>query len=188
LVNDFRPAHVQPRQMDQHPRAIKVAVDIDGDHQETWLALGDTPTDLTTPRGPIQLDYSYREYELGFSVGLDHAEQTNDPGTNQAAAYTSEVTVMGSENSDGPHVITMNQPLTVSGLTFYQASFADEDGTAISTLSVRHDPGWVIKYSGCGLIVGGIFTMFYMKAYFQKSPVAKPVRSRAAKGDVVHAT
>jgi hypothetical protein len=188
LVNEFRAAHVEPRQMDQHPRAIKVAIDMDGSHQETWLALGDAPLDLTTPRGPIQVDYNFREYDLGFSVGLDHAEQTDDPGTTQAAAYTSEVTVMGTDKSDGPHVITMNEPLTVNGLTFYQASFADEDGTPISTLSVRHDPGWVIKYFGCGLIVGGIFTMFYMKAYFQKSPVAKPARSRAAEGDVAHAT
>jgi hypothetical protein len=179
IVNDFRPAHIEPTQMDQHPRAIKVAIDVDGTHQESWLALGDEPAEVNTARGPVEIDYNYREYELGFSIGLDHAEQTNDPGTETAAAYTSQLTVMGSDKSDGAHIITMNEPLTVQGLTFYQAGFANEQGVAISTLSVRYDPGWILKYIGCGLIVGGIFTMFYMKAYFQKSPV--PLAQTASK-------
>jgi hypothetical protein len=170
LVNQFRPAHVTAQQMDDHTRAIKVALDIDGTTQETWLERDAGPVELNTSRGPVQLDYGHREYELGFAVGLDHAEQTNDPGSNQAAAYSSEVTLAGTDKADGPHVISMNEPLTVSGLTFYQAGFSDEGGTAFSTLSVRHDPGWIIKYIGCALIVGGIFTMFYMKAYFQKTP------------------
>jgi hypothetical protein len=58
----------------------------------------------------------------------------------------------------------------VQGLTFYQAGFDQDEDGPLSTLSVRHDPGWIIKYLGCALIVGGIFTMFYMKAYFQKTP------------------
>ena len=182
LVNDYRPAHIVPRQMDQHTRAIKVAMDIDGSHQETWLALGDQPVELTTARGPVQVDYDYHEFELGFSVGLEHAEQTNDPGSNEPAAYASQVTIVGSDKDDGSHGITMNEPLTVQGLTFYQSAFANVEGTAISTLSVRHDPGWVIKYIGCGLIVGGIFTMFYMKAYFQKSP-AQAAAAAAGKPD-----
>jgi hypothetical protein len=187
MVNDYRPAHVEPRQMDQHIRAIKVAVDMDGVHTENWLALGDQPVEISTPRGPVDIDYNFREYELGFSVGLEKAEQTNDPGSNQAATYTSQVAVMGTDSSDGSHIITMNEPLTVSsssslpgflarkfsGLTFYQSGFSNEQGAIFSTLSVRYDPGWMIKYLGCAFIVGGIFTMFYMKAYFQKTPAPK---------------
>jgi hypothetical protein len=183
LSNEFRQAHVEPNQMDDHSRAIKVALDVDGSHQETWLERGDNPVELNTPRGPVQLDYGFREYELGFAVGLDHAEQTNDPGSNQAAAYTSGVTLVGSTKDDGPHTITMNEPLTVQGLTFYQAGLSQDQGFTFSTLSVRHDPGWVIKYIGCALIVGGIFTMFYMKAYFQKSsPIAVPENTRVKQG------
>jgi hypothetical protein len=175
LVNEFRPAHIDANQMDFHPRAIKVALDVDGGHTETWLALGDEPLTLNTARGPVDIDYNFTEFPLGFSMGLNHAEQTNDPGSDQAAAYTSEVTVMGSDKVDGDHVITMNEPLTVQGLTFYQAGFANE-GIPTSTLSVRHDPGWIIKYLGCALIVGGIFTMFYMKAYFQKTSTPAPAK------------
>jgi len=183
LGDEFRPAHVEARQMDEHPRAIQVAMEVEGKRSApAWLELGDSQgAQLATSRGPVQVDYNFREYPLGFTVGLDHAEQTNDPGTAQAATYTSEVTVADSGKMDGSHVITMNQPMTVSGLTFYQAGFADED-TPISTLSVRRDPGWVIKYLGCAGIVGGIFTMFYMKAYFQKTPAAVPKGAAAVRG------
>jgi hypothetical protein len=172
IVNDYRPAHVTPSQMDQHSRAIKVALEVDGSRQETWVEREGEPVMLTTPRGPVSLDYGFHEYDLGFSVGLNHAEQTNDPGSNQAAAYTSEVAIAGTDKADGPHIITMNEPLTVNGLTFYQSGLTQDSDLVFSTLSVRHDPGWIIKYLGCALIVGGIFTMFYMKAYFQKTPAA----------------
>ena len=36
------------------------------------------------------------------------------------------------------------------------------------TLTVNHDPGRGTKYAGCLLIVFGIGTMFYMRAYFFK--------------------
>jgi len=185
LANEYRPAHVEPRQMDDHPRAIKVALTVDGQRQETWIEREDEngPVQLNTPRGQVALDYGFKRYELGFAVGLNHAEQTNDPGSDQAAAYTSEVTLMGTDKADGSHIITMNEPMTVSGLTFYQAGFNQVEGVSISTLSVRYDPGWIIKYVGCGLIVGGIFTMFYMKAYFQKSPAAaKPAPAKSRPG------
>jgi hypothetical protein len=35
-----------------------------------------------------------------------------------------------------------------------------------SVLTVNYDPGRGVKYAGSGLIVAGIFTMFYMRAYF----------------------
>jgi len=184
LVNQYRPAHVEPKQMDDHARAIKVALDVDGSHQETWVEREGGPIELNTPRGPVQIDYGFREYELGFSVGLDHAEQTNDPGSTQAASYTSGVTFAGTgtDKNDGPKVITMNEPVSTNGLTFYQSGFSDDEGSVISTISVRHDPGWVLKYLGCAGIVGGIFTMFYMKAYFQKTPAQATAALQAQAG------
>jgi hypothetical protein len=40
----------------------------------------------------------------------------------------------------------------------------------ISILTVNYDPGRGIKYVGCGLVVAGILTMFYMRAYFFTRP------------------
>ncbi len=42
-----------------------------------------------------------------------------------------------------------------------------------SVLTVNYDPGRAAKYLGCLLICAGIFTMFYMRAYFFK-PAGRP--------------
>ena len=47
-----------------------------------------------------------------------------------------------------------------------------------SVLTVNYDPGRGVKYFGSLLIVAGIFTMFYMKAYFF-APKPKASRARA---------
>jgi hypothetical protein len=51
----------------------------------------------------------------------------------------------------------------------------------LSILTVNYDPGRGVKYLGCMLIVAGIVTMFYMRAYFFK-PQARttysPLRSQ----------
>lgn len=55
-----------------------------------------------------------------------------------------------------------------------------------SVLTVNYDPGRGIKYAGSLLIVAGIFTMFYMKAYFfgprsrQRDQTGKTARPMAA--------
>jgi hypothetical protein len=52
------------------------------------------------------------------------------------------------------------------------------DALEASVLTVNYDPGRGVKYAGSGLIVAGIFTMFYMKAYFF-GPRRKPSKETA---------
>jgi hypothetical protein len=65
------------------------------------------------------------------------------------------------------------------GDPIYEMRLSSRDSTDrpeqlfISVLTVNYDPGRGIKYLGCGLVVLGICTMFYMRAYFFK-PKAKP--------------
>ena len=101
-------------------------------------------------------------------------------GTPCEDSFCSSTGPLISGKSDGAQTITMNEPITVNHLTFYQAGFSN-DQVVTSTLSVRYDPGRVIKYIGCAGIVGGIFTMFYMKAYFQKTPAAAAAKPQADK-------
>lgn len=66
---------------------------------------------------------------------------------------------------------------------------APPDALEASVLTVNYDPGRGVKYAGSGLIVAGIFTMFYMKAYFfapRKRAEAKP-RDAVAHGELVPA-
>jgi hypothetical protein len=76
-------------------------------------------------------------------------------------------------------VITMNRPLDYPDpagrqLRFFQENYLAPDkahGTELgSVFRVNYDPGRPVKYLGSGLIVFGIFLMFYMRAYFFKRP------------------
>jgi hypothetical protein len=76
-------------------------------------------------------------------------------------------------------VVTMNRPLDYPDLDgrqlrFFQENYLAPDkerGTPLgSVFRVNYDPGRPVKYLGSGLIVFGIFLMFYMRAYFFKRP------------------
>jgi hypothetical protein len=175
LSDDYRPLHVSASKIDQSMRAMRVALTVDGQRTETWLARGAGPKNIETPRGPATLSYGFDNYELPVTLSLVSAEMQKDPGAQTAASYSSVVSV---DESGTNERISMNQPLTTAGFTFYQSGFDDSlPGGSVSTLSVRRDPGWILKYTGCALIVGGIFLMFYMRAYFQKTQERKAGQS-----------
>lgn len=186
IVESMAPAHVAPKDLDSAQRAMRVALIVDGQRSEAWLQRAQ-PVTVETPRGPAQISYEFEPYKLPYTVTLDHAEQDNDPGTNNPAAYKSDLTVADiSSGAATKHHLLMNEPMTVGGLTFYQSSFNvfNDGGPPMVTYSVRGDPGWPVKYAGCILISLGIFTMFYMKAYFQKAvpaavSAAKPATTQA---------
>jgi ABC-type transport system involved in cytochrome c biogenesis permease subunit len=100
-------------------------------------------------------------------------------------------------------LITLNEPKNfadpVTGLSYrmYQESFqgpfkpgertfdelagpTDRDELWESVLTVNYDPGRGLKYFGCLLIVAGIATMFYMRAYFFR-PVSATRTGMSAK-------
>jgi hypothetical protein len=76
-------------------------------------------------------------------------------------------------------IVTMNRPLDYPDLDGRQLRFFQENyrapnkdlGTPLGSIfRVNYDPGRPVKYLGSGLIVFGIFLMFYMRAYFFKWP------------------
>jgi hypothetical protein len=132
--------------------------------------------------------------DVGFDVKLDNFERRLDPGTSQASHFSSLVEFLdaaGKPLVKKPVTITMNAPVDFSdpqtgrSYRLFQESFmgpwlpGDElfdrftkglkeppEKLEASVLTVNYDPGRGVKYAGSGLIVIGIFTMFYMKAYF----------------------
>jgi hypothetical protein len=132
--------------------------------------------------------------DIGFDVKLDNFERRLDPGTSQASHFSSVVEFLAKSGSPlvkRPVTITMNAPVDFSdpdtgrSYRLFQESFmgpwlpGDElfeqftkgwkalpDKLEASVLTVNYDPGRGVKYLGSGLIVIGIFTMFYMRAYF----------------------
>ena len=132
--------------------------------------------------------------DIGFDVKLDNFERRLDPGTSQASHFSSVVEFLNASGSPlvkRPVTITMNAPVDFSdpatgrSYRLFQESFmgpwlpGDElfeqftkgrkdppDRLEASVLTVNYDPGRGVKYLGSSLIVVGIFTMFYMRAYF----------------------
>jgi hypothetical protein len=170
---------------------------------EVKLERGDKRITLTMPPNYV---------ELGFQVQLEDFERKLDPGTSMASHYSSRVRIVDRNDdrkvlvgASEPVLITMNAPIdfkdpqTGRSYRLFQESFNGpyEPGDPVyrkfapgsskpqlysSTLTVNLDPGRGIKYVGCLLIVAGIATMFYMRAYFftpKKPPLAAEAKPKA---------
>jgi hypothetical protein len=140
-----------------------------------WTQLNDV-LKLFTENSVYIVTYGNRRIDLGFDLFLKHFEIGRYHGTNRAASYQSLV-----ETPEGQEIlISMNEPLKYKGLTFYQASFQEDENfqPTASILSVNYDPGRWIKYLGSLIISLGIIWLFYNKR--------KSARAQAPKkGDVL---
>jgi hypothetical protein len=154
------------------------------------LSVGDTTRDLWFQRsesfeGPAfrpvafgdrlyEIAYDVDRRPLGFDLKLEDFEVGFEPGTEQPTRFVSQVrlTDQALGISEKPHTISMNEPLTHRGFTFYQMSYApiqdpqtgQRTGQFQSVFQVGIDPGRGIKYAGCALVVLGTFLQFYMRA------------------------
>lgn len=114
------------------------------------------------------------ERDLPFDIRLDDFQEPKNPGTRQAAMYTSKVTLTDSKAGVNKQIdITMNEPLRYRGedgveYTLYQSGIDWSTGKPISTYTVANDPGLTTKYAGAIILCVGIFLMFYMGGYFNK--------------------
>lgn len=156
------------------------------------------------------------EVDIGFGVRLIDFERKLDPGTSQASHYSSVVDFVDLKSKkelQDDVLITMNAPVDFSdprtgrSYRLFQESFfgpirpgddgfdkyvapTGRDEGYMSTLTVNYDPGRAVKYAGCLLVVAGIATMFYMRAYFFKpasrsataAATTKPKRKREPVG------
>ena len=142
---------------------------VGGETEEFWVRMsGDLKTAFETvsfARGRYEVGYDVDRKPLGFSFKLVDFEVGFDPGTQQPSSFVSEVLLTDERRGikDRPISISMNEPLTHRGMTFYQSSYirvtdphtGRETGQFMSVFQVRNDPAWPINYSGCLLVVAG---------------------------------
>lgn len=172
----FESVDPEPDQKQKPEAAAEIEVSVSGVRQTLWLQRNH-PTygtgSVVTPEGTLRLSFGQAEGPLGFSLTLLDFHRDLNPGGVGNASFSSVVRLVDAHRGvDEERTISMNEPLTYNGLTFYQSGFDDAgQGTKTSTFSVAHDPGRVAKYAGCLMVCLGIVTMFYMRAYFfQKGP------------------
>ena len=109
----------------------------------------------------VAVKYGSIVKELPFSIKLNDFVAERFPGTEDSfSAFSSDVTVIGTDQGDYNYKIFMNHVLDQDGYRFFQASFdPDELGTR---LSVNHDRwGTWITYAGYLLLYFGLMAILF---------------------------
>lgn len=111
----------------------------------------------------FRLLYGAKILETPFSIKLNDFQLDKYPGSESAAAYASEVTVIDPlETFD--YKIYMNHILDHKGYKFFQASYDLSDGKEETHLSVNHDfLGTFVTYLGYSLLYIGMITILFAK-------------------------
>ncbi|MGE9294753.1 MAG: cytochrome c biogenesis protein ResB [Puniceicoccales bacterium] len=121
------------------------------------------------PMIPVQgFDYEGTRYDLAlrftrhyfpFTLQLEDFKHDRYPGTEIARNFSSDVIIDNPVTGENrPVLIYMNNPLRYGGLTFFQASFANEDTTSI--LQVVRNPAWTLPYLAVFLVGLGMCIQF----------------------------
>ena len=132
----------------------------------TWLV-----SNVMDERFPPQMvDAGDRSYEIAlrftrhyypFEIELIDFKHEKYPGTEVPFNFSSEVKVTHQDSTKNQKaLIYMNHPLRYEGLTFFQASFANQDKTSI--FQVVRNPGWLLPYLSVLLMGLGMCAQFGM--------------------------
>jgi hypothetical protein len=166
-----------------YTQVLRGTLSVDGADHEFMVGLGRPAARIVTSRGEMyQIRYTQVAQSLPFEVTLHRARAPRDPGSNRFAAYESYITVRDKSGNKDPvtHKLYMNHTLDYGGWRFFQANFTETEAVYndpelgaerranVSGIMLGRDPGRYFKYGGTVIVVLGIFTMFYMKAYFFK--------------------
>ena len=138
----------------------------DEDSLGTWLV-----SNVMDERFPPQMvDAGDRSFEIAlrftrryypFEIELIDFKHEKYPGTEVPFNFSSEVKVTHQDSTKNQKaLIYMNHPLRYEGLTFFQASFANQDKTSI--FQVVHNPGWLLPYLSVLLMGLGMCVQFGM--------------------------
>ena len=105
--------------------------------------------------------YKRQRHYYPFEIELIDFKHEKYPGTEVPFNFSSEVKVTHQDSTKNQKaLIYMNHPLRYEGLTFFQASFANQDKTSI--FQVVRNPGWLLPYLSVLLMGLGMCAQFGM--------------------------
>ncbi len=132
---------------------------------------------------PQTFDYQGRSWTLQirperkykpFSLTLLDFSHDRYAGTNIPKNFSSRVLLRTDDGRDDREVlIYMNNPLRYAGLTFYQASFENDDKTTV--LQVVRNPSWLVPYIACLAMWAGLMIQFciHLVGFMRKRSAAR---------------
>ena len=163
---DFKLRYVfaDPDGAEPDPDTGLPAMEIQITHEETsqkvWLIMRNNMTRAGLPL--IDL--------LGLEKKDDHGEHAHQRQVNlvltkmqgQISDYKSDLVILEEGQKVKSKTIEVNDPLHYDGYHFYQSSY-DTKNERYTGLSVSSDSGLALVYVGFGLIVGGMFWLYWFK-------------------------
>ncbi|WP_348745874.1 cytochrome c biogenesis protein CcsA [Tenacibaculum sp. 190524A02b] len=107
--------------------------------------------------------YGAKQLQTPFKVKLNDFQLEKYPGSESAASYASEVTVIDSEETFDFRIF-MNHILDYRGYKLFQSSYKIEEGREQTHLSVNHDFwGTWVSYFGYSLLFFGLIANLFAK-------------------------
>ncbi len=166
--------------------ALLLDVTVNGNTKEVYVygsrGAEGRPQQLNFDDIDLAVSYGTKEITVPFQVKLNKFIMEKYPGTNSAASYASEVTLIDeTKNVNMDYRIFMNNILDYAGYRFFQSSFdKDEKGTY---LSVNNDFwGTWISYLGYTLLTIGMILTFFSKKtrFYQVTQKIKKLRTKSS--------
>jgi hypothetical protein len=122
--------------------------------KEIILKSGDQPSGVLCNGQMLYLSIRPVSVPLPASLKLVNFSKQFHPGTQMLKEVRSQVKVK-SKDLERDAVISMNKPLRYGSFTFYQASYSQQDGKAVSNISVVYNPMRIFPYVISLIIVAG---------------------------------
>ena len=126
--------------------------------------------------------YGSKTLETPFHIKLKDFQLEKYPGSESAASYASEVTVISPEKTFD-YRIFMNHILDYKGYKFFQSSFDDSKEVEETHLSVNHDFwGTWLTYVGYFLLYFGLICILFVKGtrFYSLKQSLKKIRKKKA--------
>jgi hypothetical protein len=137
--------------------------------------LGTASADMKNPAVVLEVtvDGRARDTNPMLAFRQDHVRTRNgalvfERREDEVKAFQSRVTAL-ERGKQEQATVSVNDPFTFSGWTFYQVNYDPTDPTYSGLEAVR-DPGVNWVFLGFGLISLGVFYMFYVEKALKKAP------------------
>ena len=162
-----QPVAVIPSKQNDTVRFLALEAFVDGIWRRTWVMRGTQAFLPLDEHRQLGIHYAREvfdlEKEIDLSLTLERFHHDRDQGGRQSAAFSSAVLARHG-GTEQRHVISMNQPLQLAGITAYQSGYSRQsDGSYRSHLTISRDPARALKYLGSFVMVAGIVTLYLMR-------------------------
>lgn len=129
-----------------------------------WFYLDEHSQQIELDGKTYDIDLRFKRTYKPYTLQLTEFHHDLYIGTDTPKNFSSRVRLQDpTRHEDRDVVISMNHPLRYEGETFYQAGWIPGDKGTI--LQVVHNPGWIMPYVSCFLVVAGMMIHFLLHLF-----------------------